>query len=53
MILCILTYTYIHSPYHICRTVGGADNPIAYVCLYARSEDIAEGLGDASRTMES
>jgi len=26
------------------NTAGGADNPISYVCLYARSEAVVEGL---------
>lgn len=29
------------------KTAGGADGPIAYICLYARSEGVAEGISAA------
>ena len=37
----------LHTEEEVKRTAGGADGPIAYVCLYGRSSAVAEGINEA------
>ena len=47
-----------HTEEEVKLTAGGADGPIAYVCLYGRSSAVAEGIseqhqgGHGSRTAD-
>jgi len=40
----------LHPEEEVKRTAGGADGPIAYVCLYGRSSALAEGIKEAHQS---
>jgi len=41
----------LHTEEEVKLTAGGADGPIAYVCLYGRSSAVAEGITESHQSM--
>lgn len=43
----------LHTEEEVKRTAGGADGPIAYVCIYGRSSAVAEGINEQHQSTRS